>query len=102
MISQMTPSAIQQIDPISRALSSLSASSLSSLVASVDEAIRNDLEAFRGVFFIFLVASTIVVMAGVVLEEAEEWMPHLHRIIPVKPITEYRWAKQLVKLGWIL
>jgi len=102
MISQMTPSAIQQIDPISRALSSLSASSLSSLVASVDEAIRNDLEAFRGVFFIFLVASTIVVMAGVVLEEAEEWMPHLHRIIPVNPITEYRWAKQLVKLGWIL
>jgi len=102
MISQITPHTIQQIDPISRALSSLSASSLSSLVASLDEIVRKDLEAFRAVFFWSLVAATVAVVVGVILEEAQEWMPTVEKILRLDPIVEYHWAKKLVKLGWIL
>jgi hypothetical protein len=102
MNSQITPHAIQQMYPISSALSSLSASSLSSLVANLDEMVRKDLEAFRAVFFVRLVASTVAVVVGVILEEAQDWMPPVKRILRLDPITEYRWAKKLVKLGWIL
>jgi hypothetical protein len=102
MISQIPPNTIQQTDPISGALSSLSASSLSSLAASIDETVRNDLEAFRAVFFWCLVAATVAVVVGVILEEAQEWMPTVERTLRLNPIVEYRWAKKLVKLGWIL
>jgi hypothetical protein len=102
MISQITPQTIQQMDPISNALSSLSASSLSALVANLDEMVRKDLEAFRNIFFWRLVAATVAVVVGVVLEEAQEWMPAVEKILRLDPITEYRWAKHLVKLGWIL
>lgn len=102
MISQIPPNTIQQIDPISSALSSLSASLLSSLVASLDEMIRKDLEAFRAVFFWCLVAATVAVVVGVILEEAQEWMPTVKKVLRLDPIVEYRWAKKLVKLGWIL
>jgi len=102
MISQIPPTAIQHADPISSALSSLSASSLPSLVASIDETVRNDLEAFRAAFFWCLVAATVAVVVGVILEEAQEWMPTVERALRLNPIVEYRWAKKLVKLGWIL
>jgi hypothetical protein len=103
MISQMiTPHAIQQIDPISSALSSLSASSFSSLIASLDEIVRKDLEAFRAELFWCLVAATMAVVVGVILEEAQEWTPTGKWALRLDPITEYRWAKKLVKLGWIL
>ena len=102
IISQIAPNTIQQIDPISRALSSLSASSLSSLVAKNDELARSDLEALRTIFFVCLVAATIAVFAGVVLEEGEAWMHAIKHLLPLDPITVYRWAKRLVKIGWIL
>lgn len=102
IISQIAPNTIQQIDPIFRALSSLSASSLSSLVAKNDELVRSDLEAFRTIFFICLVAATIAVFAGVALEEGEAWMHAIDHVLPLDPITVYRWAKTLVKVGWIL
>jgi len=95
MISQITPHTIQQIDLISSALSSLSASSRSSLVASLDEMVRKDLEAFRAVFFWCLVAATVAVVVGVILEEAQEWMPTVEKILRLDPIVEYRWAKKL-------
>jgi cation transporter-like permease len=102
MISETTPHTIQQIDPISSALSSLSTSSRSSLVASLDEMVRKDLEAFRAVLFWCLVAATVAVVVGVILEEAQEWMPTVEKILRLDPIVEYRWAKKLVNLGWIL
>ncbi len=102
IINHIAPNTIQQIDPISRALSSLSASSLSSLVAKNDELVRSDLEAFRTVFFICLVGATIAVFAGVALEEGEAWMHAARHVLPLDPITVYRWAKKLVKVGWIL
>lgn len=102
IINQIAANAIQKIDPISRALSSLSASSLSSLLAKNDELVRSDLEAFRTLFFICLVASTIAVFAGVALEEGEAWMHAIKHVLPLDPITVYRWAKKLVKVGWIL
>jgi hypothetical protein len=101
MIVHITPHTIQ-IDPISSALSSLSASSFSSLVASLDEIVRKDLEAFRAVFFWCLVGATVAVVIGVILEEAQDWMPTAERVLRLDPIAEYRWAKKLVKLGWIL
>jgi len=41
------------------------------------------------------------VFLGVVLEEAEGWMPYLKRLLPLTEITEYRLTKKLAKLGWI-
>jgi hypothetical protein len=102
MITQIEPSTIQQIPPILRALSSLSSSSLSSLVVSLDESIRRDLGALRHTFFIWLIAATVVVGVGVVLEEAENWLQYLSNALPLTEITQYRLAKKLVKLGWIL
>ena len=44
----------------------------------------------------------MAVVVGVILEEAQEWMPTVEKILRLDPIVEYRWAKKLVKLGWIL
>jgi hypothetical protein len=99
---QIAPSTIQQIDPISRALSSLSASTLSSVVAKNDELIRSSLEELRTIFFICLIVATVAVLVGVVLEEAEAGMHAIKPVLPLDPMTVYRWARTLVKIGWIL
>lgn len=100
MIAHIPPNAIQNIDPISRALSSLSPQP--SIIASLDESIKNELEAARAWYFEWLIVSTVVVFVGVLLEEAEGWVPYLKRVLPLQPITEYRLVKKLSKLGWIL
>jgi hypothetical protein len=100
MISQIPPNTHQQIAPISKALSSLSP--LSSIVARVDDSIKNGLEASRDLWFVLLVVSTVLVFVGVVLEEAEGWMPYLERLLPLTEIMQYRLIKRVAKLGWIL
>ncbi|HUL32479.1 MAG TPA: hypothetical protein VL128_01240 [Candidatus Eisenbacteria bacterium] len=102
MIIQIAPSEIQQIDPISKALSSLFMSALSLLIKGLDESVRQDLEALRNKYFAYLVAATVAVALGVILEEAEEWLRYVNRLLPLKEITEYRLARKLVKLGWML
>jgi hypothetical protein len=102
MITTIAPGTIQQADPISAALSSLSASALSSLLVTADELVRKELETFRGLFFICLVAATVLVLVGVALEEAHDWMPYVHHILRLDPIVEYRLSKKLVTLGWLL
>jgi hypothetical protein len=67
MISQIPPNTAQHITPISKALSSLSP--FSSIVASLDESIKNELGASREFWFVLLIASTVLVFIGVVLEE---------------------------------
>jgi hypothetical protein len=79
-----------------------SISPLPSIVASVDESIKNGLEASRELWFVLLVISTVLVFIGVVLEEAEGWMPYLERLLPVTEITQYRLIKRIAKIGWIL
>jgi len=100
MINRVPPSTIQQITPIWKALSSLSP--LSVIVASIDGSIKSDLEASHALWFSLLIAATVLVFLGVVLEEAEGWVPYLNKILSVKEITEYRLIKRLAKLGWIL
>jgi hypothetical protein len=100
MISHIEPNTIQQIAPISKALASLSP--LSSVVDDLDKLVRNDFESLRDSYFAGLVVATIAVVIGVVLEEAEEWVPYIKRVLPLQPITEYRLTKKLAKLGWLL
>src|ERR1017187_6079007 len=100
MIIQIPPNTIQHTAPISKAFSALSP--FSSIVASADELIKSDLGAIRDLWFAWLIASTVLVFIGVVLEEAEDWMPYLKQLLPFRPITEYRLTKKLAKFGWIL
>jgi hypothetical protein len=100
MISHIPPNTIQHIAPISKAFSV--PSPFSSIVAIADESIKSELEAARDFWFRWLIASTVLVFIGVVLEEAEGWTSYLKRLLPLQPITEYRLTKKLARFGWIL
>jgi hypothetical protein len=100
MISQIAPNTLQHITPISNALSALSP--FSSIVARLDESIKNELEANRDFWFAWLIVSTVLVFIGVVFEEAEDWMRYLKQLLPLQPLTEYRLTKKLAKIGRIL
>ena len=102
MISHIALNTIQQIDPISKALSSFLAASLASIVARNDELVRSELENVRSIFFVCLVGATVAVFAGVAFEEGEELMHAVRRVLPLDPMTVYRWAKRLTRAGWIL
>jgi hypothetical protein len=96
----IAPNTSQQITTGFRAFASLSPVSVT--LAALDESSKSSLEAVRNWYFWLLVISTVVVLAGVILEEAEGWMPYLKTLLPLQPLTEYRLIKKLAKFGWIL
>lgn len=101
LIAHTAPSTIQQHAPTTTDVVSLSLPSLPSITPTLDALLRSDLEALRHTFFALLIFVTVIVALGVVLEEAEELMSSVHGLLPLDPMTKYRWTKKLVKFGWI-
>jgi hypothetical protein len=81
------------ISVLSRALSSLSASSI---VAT--DSLRGDIESIRFRFFVLLLACTAIVAVGVVMEEVVEHLGNENHAWIVKP----EWHHMLARIGWVL
>lgn len=78
------------------------------VLRALDELTRVSLQELRDSYFWWLVASSIIVAIGVVLEETEFLIPASRlriNAITGLPITRHRliaWTKRFEKLGWIL
>jgi putative heme iron utilization protein len=103
------------VSPIARSLVSLSSLPYSSslggfpakLADAVDRLIRADLQNIRAVYFDWLIAATIAVVAGVVLEEADILPAGRPRLDASRGmfIPRYRridWIRRITRLGWFL
>jgi hypothetical protein len=92
---------------VSSRISALAAQLLNHIERNIDKSIQNEFQHFRDSFFRGLLACTLVVFLGVVLEEAESWFPiarprlDLSRGIFI-PSPLIPWRRKLARLGWIL
>jgi hypothetical protein len=81
-------------------------SSASRLVSS-SSSLRFDLQQIRDRWFLLLLVCTGIVVLGVILEEAELWLPSgksrvdMAKGIPV-PSHWHKWKKKVARIGWIL
>jgi hypothetical protein len=76
-------------------------------LSTLDDAIRAELTSFRDSYFHWLLACTLVVLAGVVLEEFDSFSigkPKLDSIsgILVPRYTLIAWKKRIGRIGWLL
>jgi hypothetical protein len=68
--------------------------------------IRGELTVGRNVFFDLLLTCTAIVALGVLLEEAESWLPAEKSTMDIMrglvPNSPRKWSKTLMRIGWLL
>jgi hypothetical protein len=80
---------------------------MASVERGIDAALRNQFKSERDFLFTWLLICTAIVALGVVLEEAELWLPsgkpRLNMVtgdFSAHPLI--KWQKRVVKIGWVL